>query len=177
MLRNYIDQSSYSAEFIYLGQKDDDVKLLIDKINKHDVRNRLNVYIWERIFFTENSGKQLLKALHNRRIHEFKITKYLNRQEAKVVINFLNSPDVTYAKYDIRFEDTDDVIGALKAIENKFSFICGQIVTEEPVSKEAEELALAILQTHYDCTLYLNSEVKALKHWKKRGLEKIYMWF
>ena len=69
--------------------------------------------------FSENSGKQLLKALHNRRIHEFKITKYLNKQEAKVVINFLNSPDVNYAKYDIRFEDTDDVIGALKAIENR----------------------------------------------------------
>ena len=125
---------------------------------------------------TEDQEKRFLKSLENRTIDKLSILYSLSKQEAKIFLEFLNSPDTNYSKFSIILNESDDVIEALKAIKNRYSFIEGEINTEEPVSKEAEELALSIIDTHFDCSIYLNSEVQALRPTEKRNFEKTFAW-
>ena len=76
----------------------------------------------------------------------------------------MKTTEANYEAYYLQFKDTKYATYALKAIENRYSFRMGSIETEEPISEEAEELALKILGTHIDCSLRLNSDMKALKY-------------
>ena len=90
-------------------------------------------------------------------------------------MNFLNSPQSIYSQLVSKFDDADDVTKILNAIKNRNSFIYAEIDSKDPVSKEAEELAMEILNTHLGWTLYLNSEVKALRSLDEKGVTK-YWW-
>ena len=172
MVKNIINQSNYLAEFRYYGE-DDEVNLLVDKLKEFNTRHTLILYFKSRISFTGDKINGLFKALQNRKLQKISIGHYLDREETRLVLDFLSSPDVSYSKYYLAI-DTEDAFEALKAVQNRFLFNEGWIYTQQPVSKEAEELALSILDSHYDCSLLLNSEVKALKQAEKRSIERIY---
>ena len=85
----------------------------------------------------------MIKVLENRRIEHLQIhSHYLDKGEAKAVLNFLNSPNATYSELTLKFADADDVTEVLRAIKNRYSFKYANIETEEPISQEAEELAM-----------------------------------
>ena len=118
----------------------------------------------------------MLTSLEGRKIQQIRIqTHYLEKEEAQVLISFLHSPNAYYTEYWLKFNDTTDVTEALRAIKTRYSFIFGEIETKEPIPEEAEQLALEILDTHYGCSLYLNSELKALRSLEKRAISK-YWW-
>ena len=74
----------------------------------------------------------------------------------------------------LKFKNVDDVTEALKAIENRYMFRYAEILTERLVSVEAEELAMKILDTHFGCSIHLNSKVKALRSLEEKAIEKIW---
>ena len=116
-----ITQAGYLAKFYFYGE-DDDVELLIDKINEFDPRYTLSLFIMTEISFINDKIKELMKALENRTIDMFWIDNYIDREETKVVLDFLSSPKVSYTKYSLDI-DTEDVVDALNVLKNRYSFI------------------------------------------------------
>ena len=170
---NCITRAGYLAILMYYGKGDKDVQLLIDMINNVDPSYRLFVSIKSEICFTRKKSKQLLKALHNKLINQLKISnKYLSKSESKVILDFLNSPEANYDAFDLQFEDTEHVTEALRAVENRYSFDYGRIMTKAPVSKEAEKLACKIIESHPGCVFELNSDIKLIRPMDKRGVTK-----
>ena len=171
--QNLINESGYRPTLYYYGAEDDDIELLISKINRIGDRLFFNVFFESKIWFSSDKAKELIKSIENKKTWGLIIdTHYMDKEEAKVVLSFLSWPQSTYSKFILKFADTDDVTEALKAIQNRYSFTYAEIITEKLVSKEAEELALKILDTHFGCSIYLNSEVKALRKMEDKGVQK-----
>ena len=140
---------------------------MIDDI---DERHFIDLLILSEISFTDDKAKELLTLLENRKIVYLNIQKYLEKVETEAIVRFLSSPQSIYTHLVLKFANSDDVTDVLRATENKYSLIYAEIDTEEPVSKEAEQLAIEILDTHCGCSLYLNSEVKALRSLESKGI-------
>ena len=70
------------------------------------------------------------------------------------------------------FKDSKHVTEALKAIEKNYYLMHTTIMSPKLVSKEAEKLAITIIDNHFACSLYLNSNVKALRPSKQKGIVK-----
>ena len=88
------------ASFKYYGKEDKDIEQLIKMINDLDSSHKLSVFIESETCFTKSIPKQLLKALHNKLIKRFKISnRYLNENQSKVILDFLNSPEVDYNSF------------------------------------------------------------------------------
>ena len=118
-------------------------------INDLDLSYRFNIFIESEICYTRKKPKQLLKALLNKLIFRLKFSNhYLNKSQSKVILDFLSSPEANYDSFDLKFEDTDTVTEALQTVENRYSFRYGKIMTEDPISKEAEKLACKIIESH-----------------------------
>ena len=96
----------------------------------------------------------------------------MNRNQSKVILDFLNSPEANYNSFDLQFEDTENVTKALKAAENRYSFDYGRIMTKGPITQEAEKLACKIIESHPGCILELNSDIKLIRPMDKRGVTK-----
>ena len=142
-------------------------------INKFNKRYFFDLIIWSNISFASDKAKELLDLVENKRIKHLQIQRnYLDREETQVFVNFLSLPHITCSELTLKLANVDDVTNVLKAIENRYSFKYANIMTKEPVSKEAEELALKILDTHIGCSLYLNSNIKVLRSLKEKGVEK-----
>ena len=162
-------------ELFYYGDEDADVELLANKINNIDVTHFFNLEFCSEISFTSDNIKKFLTSLENRKLKHLSIQSRLGKEEAQVILNFLNSPQSIYSQLVWKFVDADDVTETLRAIKNRYSFVYSQIDTKDPVSEEAEELAMEILDTHLGWTLYLNSKVKALRSLNEKGVTK-YWW-
>ena len=122
-------------------------------INDLDPSCWFNILIETEIDYTKSIPKKLLKALLNKRIVRFKFSKnYLNKDQGRVVLDFLNSSEANYSSFILQFEDTEYVVEALKAVESRYLFDYGRIETKDPISKEAEQLALKIIESHPCCS-------------------------
>ena len=100
VVTSVVDQFGYLTSFSYYG-KDDDIQLLIDKINEFGSRQSLSLFIMTKISFTGKKFEKLLKVLQNRTLNMFWIHNYLGRQETRVVLDFLTSPNAHYLKYNL----------------------------------------------------------------------------
>ena len=170
---NLINQAGYLIQICYFGEEDADIELLINKINDIDEKHFFNLNIMTEMSFTSDKAKELIKLLEKRCIEYFSIEgQYLDKEEAKVILDFLNSPDATYFQISLAFSDTNDVTEALRAIRDRYSFSSAEIATEKPVTKEAEELGMQILSNHFGCSLYINSKVKALRTISEKGVNQ-----
>ena len=121
VVKNAIYQAGYLSDLRFYGN-DDDIQLLIDKINEFDARYTLSLYIKSSISLTGDKVQKLFEVLKNRTLDMFWIQIDLNKEETRVVLDFLSSPDSNYSKYFMKME-SEDVAEALSAIQNKFSFI------------------------------------------------------
>ena len=100
VVSNTINKAGYYADICYFGQKDTDVKLLLNKINDLDDRYFFNLVFESKISFTGDIAKQLLKLIETRKITVFIIeNQCLDKEQAKVILSFLNSPHVNDLQY------------------------------------------------------------------------------
>ena len=142
-------------------------------IKNLDPSYRFSIYIQSETCFTDSKLTELLKVLQNRSIKRIAIpNQCLSKDQTKIVLEFLHSPEARYGSFVLQFEDPEDVTIALKAVENRCSFKYAEIKTKDLISAEAEELACSIINTHTGCLLELNSNVKLIMPMKKRGIRK-----
>ena len=106
IVNNAIYQAGYLSDLKFYGD-DDDIQLLIDKINEFDARYTLSLYIKSSISLTGDKIQKLFEVLKNRTLDMFWIQKYLNKEETRVVLDFLSSPDSNYSKYVMGMEGED----------------------------------------------------------------------
>ena len=174
-MSNTINQGGYSPNLYYFGQEDNDVELLINKINEIDNRYFFSMILYD-ISFTGEKAKELMKLIETRKIEFISLDRlFIGKKEVKVLLDYLHSPSATYFGFIVNFSNIEDVTEALRAIKSKKFIKRVEIMTEELASKEAEELTMEILDTHLGCNIYLNSKLKALKIIKEKGVQK-YLW-
>ena len=98
---------------------------------------------------------------------------FIDQNEAKAVLDHLSSFNINCLEYEFAFKHTDDVVHALNFIKNRYLFTRASIFTDEPVTEEAEQLALQIMDSHFGCFFRMNSKVNALRPTKGRQITKI----
>ena len=119
------------------------MEYLIREINQIDDRQSFNLYFASRVLFTKDKVKELFKVLENKRLQHLTVqSHFLEKDEVEVILNFLNSSQSVCTKLYLAISDIDDMTEVLRAIKSRYSFVYEEIETENPVSKEAEELAM-----------------------------------
>ena len=172
-MTNFVTGAGYLVDFVYYGEKDKDIQLYIDKIKNFDPSFGLRIFIESKIHFKNMRLKQLFEALKNKLIKRISISDHcLNNDQSRIVLDFLNSPEADYTSFVLQFKDAENVTEALRAVENRYSFDYGHLTSKDPVSKEAEELASKIAESHPSCMFELNSDIKLIMPMEKRGFMK-----